>query len=178
MASSDDGGFFRSNRGVAIVLTVLLGALLAYLLTQEWVFDVQRDGFTLGFFPLMGAGLSLLCVLAIIVDRLNGATTPEFASARLDKVAKALFGLVVMLIYYLLAWGAYFSQDWLRPIVEGMPLSGEFVVWTPIFLAIGMFALGVRPWWAALATGVVCGLLVFGLFSLIGIELPTVMFQS
>ena len=42
-----------------------------------------------------------------------------------------------------------------------------------IFFALGMYLLGVRPLLSAVITGVVVGLVIFGLFTLIGINLPS-----
>lgn len=165
--------WLRTNRGVAVCLTVLCSGLLVYLLNQDWVFDKQRDGFQLGFFSVMGAVAMLICSLALLIDRQKSATTPEMADIRLRHVANCLLALGLMGLYFILAWNSHFAQDWLRPILDLIPMAGEFVFWTPIFLAIGMHLLGVRPWRSAIIAGVVIGLVIFGLFRVIGITLPS-----
>ena len=174
MASKDgEPSFIRSNRGVAAVLVVICGGLFLYLWTRDWIADEQRDGFTLGFFPLMSVVCMLLCVVPLLFDRLSAQATPEMRTVKLGEIGRALSGLALMGVYYILAWDTNFSQEWLRSIIDVIPLTGEFIVWTPIFFAIGMYLLGVRPLSSAILTGAVVGVVIFGLFTLIGIELPS-----
>ena len=174
MASNDGSpSFIRSNRGVAAILIVICAGLFLYLWTRDWIADEQRDGFTLGFFPLMAVILMLLCVIPLLFDRLSAEATPEMAKIKLGEVGRALLGLALMGVYYMLAWNTNFSQEWLRSIIDVIPFTGEFIVWTPIFFALGMYLLGVRPLLSAVITGVVVGLVIFGLFTLIGINLPS-----
>ena len=81
-----------------------------------------------------------------------------------------------MLVYYVLAWDAHFSQDWVRAILEVIPFTGDFLIWTLVFLTIGMVGLGVRPITSAITAGVVVSFVIFGLFLLIGIDLPQSVF--
>jgi len=168
----------RTNRVVAIWLAVLSVVLLGYLLTQDWVYDQQRDGFRLGFFSVVGAIAMLLCAVAMMFDRQRDETTPEMATITLRQTGKSLVALVLMGIFFILAWDDHFAQEWLRGILDVIPLTGEFVVWASLFLAFGMYALGLRPALSALISGVIVSLVIFGLFRLIGITLPTSLLQS
>lgn len=176
--NGDKVAWIRTNRGVAACVTALCVVLLAYMLGQDWVYDEQRDGFLLGFFPVVGAVAILICGLAMTVDRLSHDTTPEMATIRLRHVANSLLALATMGVYFVLAWDAHFAQDWLRVLLDVIPMTGEFILWTPIFLAIGMYFLGVRPVGSALIAGVIVGLVIFGLFLLIGITLPSNFLES
>lgn len=176
--SGDKVAWIRTNRGVGACVAALCAVLLAYMLGQDWVYDEQRDGFLLGFFPVAGAVAMMVCGLAMTVDRLARATTPELATIRLRQIANCLLALATMGVYFVLAWDAHFAQDWLRTLLDVIPLTGEFILWTPIFLAIGMHFLGVRPAASALVAGVIVGLAIFGLFWLIGITLPSNFLES
>lgn len=166
-------GWFRTNRGMAVVMTVLFTGLLMYLLNQDWVYDQQRDGFRLGFFSLVGTVAMIACSVSMIFDRLRDASTPELSKITLGHVGRSVFALAVMGVYFILAWDVHFAQEWLRGLLDAIPLTGEFVLWTPIFMGLGMYLLGVRPASSAAVAGVVVGLVIFGLFRLIGITLPS-----
>ncbi len=171
--SGERASWIRSNQGAGTIIAALCAILLIYLLNQDWVYDEQRDGFRLGFFPVLGAGLMLLCALALLADRQRRATTPEMAAIRPARTGAALLGLALMGVYYVLAWNAHFSQDWLRGLLDLIPLTGEFVLWTFVFMTLGMVLLGVRPVRSAAVASAVISVVVFGLFRLIGIALPS-----
>lgn len=170
--------FLRTNRGVATTLAVLAAILLAYLFGQDWVYAEQRDGFRLGFFPILGAAAMLLCALAMLFDRQSRQTTPEMATIRPGSVLCALAALALMGVFYVLAWDVHFAQPWLRATLDAIPLTGEFIVWATVFMTLGMYLLGVRPAYAALASGAIVSVVIFGLFRLIGITLPTALLPS
>lgn len=173
--SASGGGvaWIRTNRGMATCLAVLLVILLAYLLAQEWVYDKQRDGFRLGFFTIVGAVAMIACCISMMFDRLKNATTPELATMRLAHVGQGLIALAIMGVYFILAWDVHFAQEWLRVLLDVIPLTGEFVLWTALFVGFAMFLLGVRPVRSAVIAGVVVSIVIFGLFRLIGITLPS-----
>lgn len=168
----------RSNRGVAAALLFLSALLLVYLLSQDWVYAEQRDGFRLGFFSLLGAAAMLLCALAMLFDRQSRQTTPEMAKIRLRSVLYGLLALALMGVFFVLAWDVHFAQPWLRAMLDAIPLTGEFVVWATAFMTLGMYLLGVRPAFAALVSGAIVSVVIFALFRLIGITLPTALLQS
>lgn len=63
--------WLSTNQGVGVLLTLLLVLLLVYLWQQPWVHRMMRDGFTLGFFPLLGAASMLLFAVLLIIDPLR-----------------------------------------------------------------------------------------------------------
>jgi hypothetical protein len=49
----------------------------------------------------------------------------------------------------------------------------DFILVTPFFMAGGTYVLGIRPLRSAIVAGVVITIVIYGLFRVIGIELPT-----
>ena len=49
----------------------------------------------------------------------------------------------------------------------------DFLLVSPVFIAGATYVLGIRPFRAAIAAGVVITVVIYALFRLIGIELPT-----
>lgn len=173
MASSDRSvGWLRTNQGVAACLVVAMLVLLGYLLNQDWVYQQQRDGFRLGFFTMVSAVVMLICIVFTMFGKQKEQTTPEMAKMKAAHWGRAIIGLLTMLVYYVLAWDAHFSQDWVRSILDVIPFTGDFLIWTVVFLTLGMAILGVRPLTSAITAGVIVSFVIFGLFLLIGIDLP------
>lgn len=159
MASAEGKtSWIKTNRGVSTCLSAACLVLVIYLFNQDWVYQKLRDGFHLGFVPMMAAGAMLLCAVAMMLDRHKKDTTPEIARL---KAKHWLLGLVALAICY-----AYFYFAW----------NIDFLVISPIFLALGSYLLGVRPFLSAIIAGVVVGCVIFFLFRLIGIELPSMFF--
>ncbi len=159
MASAEGKtSWIKTNQGVSACLSAACLVLIIYLLNQEWVYQQLRDGFHLGFVPMIAAGAMLLCALAMLVDRHKRDTTPEMAKL---KAKHWLLGLVALAICY-----AYFYFAW----------DIDFLLISPMFLALGSYLLGVRPLLSALIAGVVVGSVIFFLFRIIGIELPSMFF--
>lgn len=173
MASSGRSvGWLRTNQGVAACLFVAMLVLLGYLLSQDWVYQKQRDGFRLGFFTIVSASVMLVCVSFTLIGKQKHQATPEMAKMEASHWARAILGLLTMLAYYVLAWDAHFSQDWMRSVLDIIPFTGDFLIWTVVFLTFGMAVLGVRPLTSAITAGVIVSFVIFGLFLLIGIDLP------
>ena len=76
------------------------------------------------------------------------------AMNRQDFVIPAI-AAVVSYIYFELAW------------------RFDFLLVTPVFLAAGIYILGIRPLRTAVIAGVIITVTLFGLFRLIGIHLPS-----
>lgn len=173
MASPDHKvGWLRTNQGVATCLSLIFVGLLGFLLSQDWVFQQQRDGFRLGFFTLVSAGTMLVCSVFAMFGRQKSDTTPEMAKILPKHWLRALIALAVMGVYYILAWDAHFSQEWLRSILDIIPFTGDFLLWTMAFLTLGMMVLGVRPISSAIVAGLIVSIIIFWLFLAIGIDLP------
>ncbi|WP_157968919.1 tripartite tricarboxylate transporter TctB family protein [Tropicimonas sp. IMCC34011] len=147
-------GAFRTNRLVGVVLTAATGGLCLFLWLRPWTHEVLRDGFTLGFFPLIGAGAMLICAALMIVDPLRREVPEGLEDVRWSDVGIAAMMLLGIGIYAVLMrrWG--------------------FVTVTPVFLLVYMWWLGVRPLHTALALAVALPIAIYALFTLLGVSLP------
>lgn len=145
---------FRSNQAIGLILSVMLALLFVYIWTRPWAHREMRDGFLLGFFPMLGVGAMLFCTLAMTFDPLRKEVPEELASYSLSDTAKAL-GMVIGV-------GIYFA------IMRNI----GFVLVTPVFLFIYMGWFGVRPWRTNLILAVCIPLATYLLFSVLGVRLP------
>ena len=155
--SGADGhaGWIKTNQGVATCIAVVVVALLLYIGTSDWAYEKLRDGFRLGFFSAFAALTMLACAVAMIFDRHRNDTEEEMGqSVWLDWVIAA-GAMAVCYIYFELAWRI------------------DFLLVSPLFIAGGTFALGVRPLRTALVAGVAITVVIYILFRIIGIDLPT-----
>jgi len=147
--------WLRTNQGVGVLICIATIILLVYLVAQDWTFEVLRDGFHLGTFTLVSAVAILLCGIALVFDGQKNVVEEELAESRPIEFVYAVAMLVACYVYYQLAWKV------------------DFLLITPLFLCAGMFILGVRPAWVAVVAGVVTTVVMFGLFHLIGLDLPS-----
>lgn len=147
--------WIKTNQGVACCIAAVSVALLVYLGTSEWAFRELRDGFRLGFFTAVSVFAMLICALAMIVDRHRGQTDDEMAQAHWKDWAIAAGAMAICYVYFEMAWRI------------------DFILVTPFFMAGGTYVLGIRPLRSAIVAGVVITIVIYGLFRLIGIELPT-----
>lgn len=147
--------WIRTNQGVGVCLVAVFGILIIYLMTQDWVYTELRDGFHLGTFTVVAAVAMLLCAVALVLDRHRHDTDEEMLSVRTRDFLTAIVAALTCFIYFKLAWNV------------------DFLIITPIFLFGGMYILGVRPLRTALFAGVVTTAVIFGLFFLLGIRLPS-----
>lgn len=146
----------KSNQGIAVCLTVLVLALLVYLLSSDWVYQELRDGFWLGFFPVAAVIAMLTSTIMMIFDRHRHVIDEDVARAGwLDGL---VIGAVVVacFVYFQLAW------------------NFDFLLVSPVFLTVGIYILGARPIRLVIASALVMTAVVYVLFRLIGIELPTI----
>lgn len=146
--------WYRSNQAIGVCLCIALGLLLAYMLSTSWVFRETRDGFLLGFFPLLGVAGMLLCAFGLVIDPLRREVPEDLEVLTWADVAKAILMLIGI--------GVYFAT--MRDI--------GFLLVTPVFLFVYMFWFGLRPikQTALLAIAIPIGIYV--LFSVIGVRLP------
>lgn len=147
--------WIRTNQGVAACVALVAIGLLIYLGTSEWAFRTLRDGFRLGFFTAVSVVAMLVCAIAMMIDGRRREAEPEMAAVRgLDWIiAAGIMGLCY--IYFTVAW------------------ASEFLFVTPPVMAAAIYLLGYRPWYGAIAAGAVITGVLFVLFRLIGIELPS-----
>lgn len=147
--------WIKTNQGVACCIAGVSIALLIYLGSSDWAWLVLRDGFRLGFFTTFSVVAMLLCALAMTVDRHRHETDEEMARAHWKDWAVGAAAMALCYIYFELAWRI------------------DFVLVTPFFLTGATYVLGIRPLRSAAVAGVVITIVIYGLFRLLGIELPT-----
>jgi len=141
--------FWRTNRGIALVLLVLVAAIGANIWFSDWAHQSSRDGFTLGGFPLFAVGMMVLSLVIMLFDGKARKATPEFANVKLTD-------LLVVLITIALSVVAFLAIGWIG-----------FVPAITLFVLVGATALGFRPLWisllVALGTGIGLRVLLFAL---------------
>jgi hypothetical protein len=147
--SNSAPGFFRTNRGIALLLLGLTAALFIYIWTSDWALRELRDGFLLGGFPLIAVVLMAATLLILLFDGEARKAEPEIVALRLQ-------GAVVV-ISFLLLMGLVF---WSFELVGFAPAVALF-----IFLV--STGLGYRPVWSAgLVAVIVAGMLRGVLYAL------------
>jgi len=151
-----DHGFRRriiTNQGVGALLTAILGAFLIHLLLTEWVHRDLRDGFKLGFFPVTGVILMMLCTIALMFDSRRRHITDDLRDIDWKNWLYCFAALIGCYVYF-----------------ELSQLIG-FLLVSPVFLFVLMYFLGVRPWTTALASSAIITVIVYGLFRMLGIAM-------
>jgi hypothetical protein len=151
----DHPGWIKTNQGVGACIAAVVIALLIYLATSDWAFEILRDGFRLGFFTAFATLTMLICAVAIMFDRHRMVVEEDIAPVVWRDWVIAVGILSVCYIYFELAWRI------------------DFLLVSPLFIAGGTFALGVRPLRTAFFAGIAITVVIYILFRLIGIELPT-----
>lgn len=146
--------WWKTNQGIAVVLTALFIALLGYIVSQPDTFTPLRDGFQVGFFPMASTGLCILFSLVMLVDHLRKEEMPDYAL--LDW---KFFGFVIIAI----AWAGVFF--WLLVQVG-------YVITTPFYLFGLIYALGLRPAMSAFLAAVVISGIILAIFWIIGAPMP------
>ena len=146
--------WWRTNQGVGVALSVAVAALLIYLLFTDWVYIELRDGFKLGFFPLLAVIATLLCTLSLIVDSRRHEVEEGGDGIDLKSWIYCFSLLVGSYIYFVVAQAI------------------GFLIATPVVLAGFTYLLGVRPWSFAFLAGVIMTAMVYGVFSIFGVPMP------
>ncbi len=145
--------WWRTNQGVGVVLTVLLGAFLIQLLLSDWVHRDLRDGFKLGFFPVVGVIAMLLCTVALLFDSHRREVEADLGGVHWKSWVYCVVVLAGCYVYF-----------------ETSQRFG-FLLASPVFLFVLTYFLGVRPWTSALAAGAIMTVAVYGVFRMLGITL-------
>jgi hypothetical protein len=148
-------GWIKTNQGVAACIAVVVVALLIYIGASDWAYEKLRDGFRLGFFSALAALAMLLCAVAMMLDGRRHVTEEDIVDSRWADWLIAVAALAVCYIYFELAWRV------------------DFLLVSPVFLAGGTYILGVRPPRAAIIAGVVITVVIYAIFRVIGIDLPS-----
>lgn len=146
--------WLRTNQGVGVLIALGAALLFYYLWQQDWYHRVQRDQFSLGFFPGLGAVAIFVCAAAIAVDQWRNDIAEDMGTLSWHDMGWALlFSVAGFILFHMMEF-------------LGLPLAAT------IFLFALMTVLGVRPWYLAGGIGVGVALVVFVLFSVLGIRLP------
>lgn len=146
--------WLRTNQGTGALIAVLSAGLIAFLWFQPWSSRVMRDGFTLGFFPMLGAGALLVCGLLMTVDTFRKEEPDELSEGRLTDIPVALAMLVAIFIYFQIS------------------RSAGFLLASPVYLFAFMYVLGARPIKTVVLIAIATTVVIYVAFSLLGIPLP------
>jgi hypothetical protein len=144
----------KTNQGVGCILSIVLVAFLIYLQLSPWVHKKVRDGFTLGFFPVLSIVILLFFTIVMILDSHRKEITKDTTRFTL----KSFLGGVGLLI----ATGCYFAV---------MTKVG-FLIVTPFYLIIFMYTLGMKDWRTSVISALIMTVVVYGAFSAIGVRIP------
>jgi hypothetical protein len=150
------GRWLKSNQGIGVGLTFFFTALLLYTQLTPWAHTKLRDGFTLGFFPAVSIFLLIIVSLVLCFDS-RRKQVPD----RLKNLTLKYFLSTVLAVFY--CW-VYFKS---------MTAVG-FLVTTPPFLLCSMYILGLKSWRTLVAASIFITVIVYAIFSIMGIELPPV----
>jgi hypothetical protein len=145
--------WLRSNQGVGFILTLVLIVFLIYLELSPWVHREVRDGFTLGFFPVLAVVLLLVFSLILLVDTHRKETPGNLRTFTF----KPFLGGVLIII----ATWFYFAV--MRKV--------GFLLVTPVYLLFFIYILGLKSWRTCAVSAVVMTVVVYGAFTAIGIRL-------
>lgn len=146
--------WLKTNRGVGAVLAIVIVAYLLHLQAVSWAHERMRDGFTLGFFPIVGSVAMLVCSVILIVDSRRKEVAEELSSAGWKGVLLSLSIIGGCYVYFELM------------------LRLGFLFVSPFFLFGFIYALGLREMKSAVASACVMTIIIYALFRLIGISLP------
>ena len=145
--------WLRSNQGVGFILALVLIGFLIYLELSPWVHKEVRDGFTLGFFPVLAVVLLLVFSLILLVDAHRKETPGDLRTFTF----KPFLGGVLIII----ATWFYFAV--MRKV--------GFLLVTPVYLLFFIYTLGLKSWRTCAISAVVMTVVVYGAFTAIGIKL-------
>lgn len=146
--------WLRSNQGVGFILTLVLIGFLIYLELSPWVHREVRDGFTLGFFPVLAVVLLLVFSLILLVDAHRKETPGDL---RTFTFKPFLGGVLIMIATWF-----YFAV--MRKV--------GFLLVTPVYLLFFIYILGLKSWRTCAVSAAVMTVVVYGAFTVIGIRLP------
>jgi hypothetical protein len=144
----------KTNQGVGCILSIAMVAILIYLQLSPWVHKKVRDGFTLGFFPVLAIVLLLFFSLLLILDTHRKETTQATSGFTLRSFLGGL-GILV-------GTGCYFA----------VMVKIGFLIVTPFYLVLFMYALGLKSLRTSVLSALIMTVVVYGAFSAIGIRIP------
>ncbi len=147
--------YLSPDRVSGIVIALLAVWLLYISYTAEWAFQETRDGLSVGFFPRITNMATIGLALLVII--FPAQTYPEkLAKLTPRGIIKAGIGFIIAIVFFIL-----------------LQNFGYFFAAFPC-LFLGMFLMGVRPWYFAALYGAIATGAVFALFYVLGFPLPGV----
>jgi len=146
--------WLRCNQGIGLIFSICLIVFLVYLELTPWVHREVRDGFTLGFFPVVGVVLLIIFSVIMVFDA-RRREVPE--GVEVFKFKYFLGGILI-----LAATGFYFTI--MRKI--------GFLIITPVYLLFFIYILGLKSWRKCALSAVIMTVIVYGVFTCIGVRLP------
>ena len=150
------GKWFKSNQGIGVMMTLLFTALLTYIETTSWAHIRLRDGFRLGFFPTFAVVLLIAFSVILIFDSRRKQVPDRLENLSLKYFFSTIIAVICCLVYFKI-----------------MTVAG-FLLATPFFLLFSMYVLGIKSLRTLLIAAFVITGIVYIVFRLMGIELPTV----
>ena len=147
--------WLRTNQGASVLLTFLFSCLFIYLWFSPWAHRKLQDNFTLGFFPIFGVVILIFLTTIMTIDTHRKNIMPKMQTMDL----KALFFCLVILLG---CWVYSTLSDWIG-----------FLLVSPAFLMGYSYSLGLRPWKYVVGAGVATTVIVYSIFTLIEVELPS-----
>lgn len=146
--------WLRCNQGIGVIMALMFSGLFIYIQLTPWAHRKLRDKFTLGFFPSLAVALLIFFSLILIFDSRRREIPP-----RLEKLTVSGFFGAVLAVVVSWAYFAFMSEI-------------GFLIATPVFLLFAMYALGLKPWRNVIIVALLLTVIVYAIFTLMGIELP------
>ena len=154
------GRRFKSNQSIGAIMTFLFSALLIYILITPWAHRKLRDGFLLGFFPGLAILLLIIFSLILIFDSRRKQVPDRLENLTFKYFLYTILAIICCFIYFKVMTGV------------------GFLIATPLFLFISMYALGIKSLQSLLTVSVLISVIVYAIFRIMGIELPPTPFYG
>ena len=147
--------WIKTNQGIGFIFTLALIALLICLELSPWVYEEVRDGFTLGFFPVLIVIVLLIFSLFLILDKHRKEIPKDLQTFAFKPF---LFGILILITTQF-----YF----------GLMRKLGFLIVTPCYLVIFIYILGIKSWRFCITSALLMTTIVYGVFYSIGFKLPS-----
>lgn len=147
--------WLKTNQGVSVLLIFFFSFLFIYLWFSPWAHRKLQDNFTLGFFPIFGMAILILLTAIMTIDKHRKLTMPKMHAMDL----KVLFFCLTILL------GCWIYSTLIERI--------GFLLLSPVFLMGYSYSLGMRPWTYVVCSGIAITAIVYVVFTLIEVELPS-----
>lgn len=147
--------WIRSNQGIGILLVVSFIGMFLYFEFADWAEHVARDGFSIGFFPKVATALVIFFSFVMTVDSKRKEV--------IENVAQLSFSTLI----YSVAITAYCTLAYFLMVRLG------YCIVVPIFTFSLTYVLGLKSIVRSLLVGFIISGLIYGLFTALGVNLPS-----